>query len=207
MYSRFTGDSEMAGTPGHSGGARPGAGRKSTARYQRLEPILEQIDERLQSTLEERLNALEQLAAGGLQVITERWEMAGTLLIDGIRPLLDSDGNPTGKSVPCKLPLFPDKPAGELVLVSRTVKILPPNLAANVYLVNRLLGKPAPLPAPPYPAYELPSLSREIEEAIARIYGPDSAATEPVPAAASPTGPTNPTPNPLPPLRLEERGR
>ena len=38
----------MPGTKGHSGGARQNAGRKaSPARIERLEPILQQIDERL----------------------------------------------------------------------------------------------------------------------------------------------------------------
>jgi hypothetical protein len=160
----------MAGTKGHSGGARPNTGRKGPGRIERLEPILEQIDDRLEQKVDERLTSLEQLAQGGIQAVTERWQLAGTIFIDDYQDLTGPDGAPTGKTVRHKIRALPDKPADELVLVSRTVNTLPPNLAANIYLINRLVGPPTPTEIPE----DLPSpdtLPAEIEAAIARIYG------------------------------------
>jgi hypothetical protein len=132
----------MAGTTGHSGGARPGAGRKPNSRLQQLNDSQQQAADHLEQTLEQRLAAIEQLARGGAQSITERWEPAGTIFIDSTRDVLDSQGNPTGKTAPCKTLAFPNLPADQLVLVSRIIRTLPPNLAANIYLTNRLLGAP-----------------------------------------------------------------
>jgi hypothetical protein len=132
----------MAGTTGHSGGARPGAGRKPNPRLQQLNNSQQQAADHLQQTLQQRLATLELLARGGAQTITERWEPAGTLFIDSTHDVLDSQGNPTGKTTPCKRPAFPNLPADQLVLVSRIVRTLPPNLAANIYLTNRQIGVP-----------------------------------------------------------------
>jgi hypothetical protein len=164
----------MSGTKGHSGGARQNAGRKaSPARIERLEPILQQIDDRLEQHVEDRLSTLEQLAQGGIQTVTEHWQLASTVVIDTQQELLAADGAPTGKTVRHKLRALPDKPADELVLVSRTLQILPPNLAANIYLVNRLAGPPANLETPDDQP-DTNTLSDELEAAITRIYGPDA---------------------------------
>ena len=160
----------MAGTKGHSGGARPNTGRKGPGRIARLEPIVDQIDDRLEQTLDARINTLELLAQGGVQTVTERWELAGTIFIDDYQPLTDPDGAPTGKTVRHKVRALPDKPADELVLVSRTVTTLPPNLAANIYLINRLVGPPAPTEIPDDQSTP-DTLPEEIEAAITRIYG------------------------------------
>jgi hypothetical protein len=55
----------------------------------------------------------------------------------------------------------------------RTVHILPPNLAANIYLVNRLAGPPANL-ATPDDQLDTDTLFDELEAATSRIYGPDA---------------------------------
>ena len=136
----------MPGTQGHSGGARSGSGRKSKSRDELIEPTLQYLDERLQETIDQRFTSLEQLAIGGLQTVTERWELAGSLFIAQCEEVLDADGAHTGKTITRKVRLLPDIPPDQLVLVSRTVKTHAPNLAANIYLVNRLLGKPAPAP-------------------------------------------------------------
>jgi hypothetical protein len=123
--------------------------------------------------MDDRLTTLEQLAQGGLQTVTERWQLAGTLFIDDYQELTDQDGAPTGKTLRHKIRALPDKPADQLVLVSRIVNTLAPNLAANIYLVNRLVGPPATTETPedqPTPD----TLPQEIEEAITRIYGPTS---------------------------------
>ena len=83
--------------------------------------------------------------------------------------------------------LLPDIPPDQLVLVSRTVKTHAPNLAANIYLVNRLLGKPAPAPTrqdEPEPE----SLPEELDRLIARIYGTDTTETNPPQTSPAPIG-------------------
>jgi len=160
----------MPGTPGHSGGARLGAGRKSQARHERIEPTIEQLDQRLQPTIDARIHLLEQLAAGGRQTIIERWQRAGDIFVAQIEEELDSESKLTGETVTRKTRGLPGKPADELVLVSRIVKTLAPNLAANIYLVNRLVGAPAPVDAPETEDDPNP-LPEELDDLVTRLYG------------------------------------
>ena len=166
----------MAGTQGHSGGARPGSGRKRKSRGERLEPTRLKLDKYLQKNMVTRVTAVEQLAGGGLQTITERWELAGTLLIETTEDVPDAHGAHTGKTVTRRVRALPDTPANELVLAGRTIKTHAPNLAANVYLVNRLVGTPAPIAEQAEQAEhddvaEPNALPAELDAIVKRIYG------------------------------------
>lgn len=125
------------------GGRRPGAGRKAKAeKYAR--PI-NAAEKRCADRLPRTIDNLEALADGGYERVSERWEPAGLVLIDAV--LLGPDGAPRmdaeGKVIRTKVPAFPGKPAGELVLVQRTTEIADRDRVANIYLADRILGKPA----------------------------------------------------------------
>lgn len=129
----------MAG--GH-GGARPGAGRprkrvKHAGEVSRAEQaIADQLPRLIENLL--------YLAHGGYEQVEEHWEPAGAITVPGI--LRNADGTPElgprGGVVRVAVPAYPDRPADELVLVSRRRTIAPPDRNANAYLVDRILGKP-----------------------------------------------------------------
>jgi hypothetical protein len=160
----------MSGTPGHSGGARPNSGRKTIDRLERIQETREEVEDQIRESLPDHIATIKQLASGGLQVVTEHWQLAGTILVDAYEPVLDADDNPTGKTVRRKVQALPGKAPDEIVLVSREVRTLAPNLAANAYLVNRVIGLPTRIETPE----EVPPTSdydAQFEADIERIYG------------------------------------
>ena len=109
---------------GH-GGARRGAGRprKSEKYAGQIAAADDRIDDRLPRLLEN----LEQLANGGYQQVEEVRKPAGLIFV--------------GSGEWATL-AFPHLPPETLVCVERTVRVAAPDRAANIYLVDRILGKP-----------------------------------------------------------------
>lgn len=109
---------------GH-GGRRTGAGRpRKAVKYERQ---IAAAEDRIADTLAERLDALELLAAGGFEQISETWEPAGLIFV----------GSGEFQSL-----AFPQLPPDQLVCVKRVRSIAAPDRTANIYLIDRILGKP-----------------------------------------------------------------
>jgi hypothetical protein len=124
----------MAGVPGRSGGARPGSGpkRKSDRYAEEITGFNDLIAEELPH-IPERLIAL---ANGGVEVVSEKWQPACTVMIES------QEIGDEGKVRKTKVQAFPDLPPEEMVLVERRVDIRPPDLAANLALADRITGRP-----------------------------------------------------------------
>jgi hypothetical protein len=114
-----------------SGGFRPGAGRKPRAvKYARpIAAAEKQIADRLgkRDGLPGLIDNLLQLADGGYEQVTQHYEAAGSITI--------------GQGEAQQL-VYPDKKPDELVLVKTVRTLAAPDLKANTYLVDRILGKP-----------------------------------------------------------------
>lgn len=121
-----------------AGGARPGSGRKpATARHK---GAILKAEKRIAAKLPDRIEDLEFLAHGGYDEGTEVWEPAGLQTITLSRTQLGPDGKEY--TISETVPAFPDLPATDLVLVRRTKAIAAPDRAANIYLADRIMGKP-----------------------------------------------------------------
>ena len=93
---------------------------------------------------------LQILADGGFEMIDEEWVPAGLVLIDA----QDDDNDVTGAALsaagvntrhmrrPRKVLAFPDLPPDQLVLVKRKRTVTAPDRSANVYLLDRIIGRP-----------------------------------------------------------------
>ena len=124
----------MAGVAGRSGGARPGSGpKRKTERY--AEQISD-FNDLLADQLPQIPARLIQLADGGFEVVTEKWQAACTVMVES----QEIDDN--GRARKTKVQAFPDKPADEMVLVERRVDIRAPDLAANLAMADRVTGRP-----------------------------------------------------------------
>lgn len=133
------------------GGKRPGAGRK-TGPVKVIHREVEQLDGNVLAQVRAALEAfapacvanLVTLANGGYERVERRFEAAGTVLVRG--PILDAKGDflldAKGNPVVAETKVFPDLPDDELVLVAQTVSFAEPDRAANIYMLDRLLGKP-----------------------------------------------------------------
>lgn len=117
---------------GH-GGARAGAGRKSKA--EKFPEVFAAVDERLAAGVHGRLDKLEYLADGGFEQIEEYYEPAGLIQINKVVETKEGTIRVTELAFPH---LDPEQP----VLVRSTRRIATPDLKANIYLVDRFLGKP-----------------------------------------------------------------
>lgn len=90
---------------------------------------------------------LQLLADGGFETVDEEWVPAGLVLIDDQG---DDDGgilaaagvNTRHMRRPKKVLAFPDLPPDQLVLVKRKRQVAAPDRAANIYLVDRIIGRP-----------------------------------------------------------------
>lgn len=127
-----------------------GAGNKAAAGHgrprkaEKFKRPIAAAEKRCADRLPQHIENLEQLADGGYQRVTEKWEPAGLILID--LPVRDSNGDPVkdedGKVIIAKQPAFPNAAPTALVLVQRTTEIADRDRAANIYLVDRIMGKP-----------------------------------------------------------------
>jgi hypothetical protein len=127
---------------GKHGGARPGSGRKSRA--EKYEGPINKAERLAAQRLSQNIENLATLADGGYERVIERFEPAGTVLIDA--PLLDADGQPkidaNGKPIMVRQHAFPKKEPHELVLVERRREIADKDRAANIWLTEFIAGKP-----------------------------------------------------------------
>jgi hypothetical protein len=115
------------------GGARPGAGRKSNAA--KYTEQIARFTDRAANDLDKRYDAIDFLATGGFEEIEEVWKPAG--LIQITKEVITKDGTLNVKEL-----AFPHLDPEQLVCVERKRKIAAPDLKANQYLVDRILGKP-----------------------------------------------------------------
>ncbi len=117
---------------GH-GGARPGAGRKRTS--DKYAAQVGALHDRIAEGLLDRVAALELLAEGGYEQITEVWEPAGLITIQKV--VETKDGTIRGTEL-----AYPELPPEQLVCIRRTRSIAAPDRKANEYLINRIAGTP-----------------------------------------------------------------
>jgi hypothetical protein len=90
---------------------------------------------------------LQALADGGFEAVDEEWVPAGLILIDDQGA--DDDGILAAAGVntrhmrrPKKVLAFPDLPPDQLVLVKRKRTTMAPDRSANIYLLDRIIGRP-----------------------------------------------------------------
>ena len=136
-------------------------------RPKRTEKYAEEIgtlEDQMAASLPARYAALDLLASGGFEQVSETWEPAGMIYRD------DYAVGDEGKVVRSKVLAFPDKPADELVLIKRTRSIAAPDRKANEYLINRILGTPVQQIEGEIDAPEGGALDRFMES-VAKIYG------------------------------------
>lgn len=134
--------------PNGHGGARPGAGRKTT--QERFGQKVETTESKIASRLARTVENLTKLADGENVIVEEEWVPAGLVFVDSV--LKYSNGQPmvgpTGGPLKTKVLAFPDKKPDELVLVKRKRIGTGRDRQANIYLIDRILGKPV-TPVPP----------------------------------------------------------
>ncbi len=129
----------MAGTKGKSGGARPNAGPKTKA--EKHETAIEVAERRCADRLPLTLSNLEELADGGTEESEDEYAAAGMVCYEDFETTTDQYGNERITKI--KRQLFPDLPPDELVLVKRKIKKFGPDVKANIYLSDRVMGKPS----------------------------------------------------------------
>lgn len=117
---------------GH-GGARAGAGRKPNNEKYKLQ--ITALSDRIAGSLDDRYDALDLLARGGFEQITESWEPAG--LIEVTKQVVTNDGTVNVREL-----AFPHLDPEQLVCVRRTRSFAAPDRKANEYLINRIAGTP-----------------------------------------------------------------
>lgn len=124
------------------GGKRAGAGRKSTA--ERFARPIAVAEKRVADRLPQTIDNLEHLADGGYERVKEKWQPAALVVLE--LPLRKPDGTPMvdadSKAILAKQQVFPDAEPDQLVLVERSTETADRDRAANIYLVDRILGKP-----------------------------------------------------------------
>jgi len=118
---------------GH-GGARAGAGRKPNNEKYKLQ--ITALSDQIAASLLDRYEALDLLARGGFEEISETWEPAGLIFRDEVLP--DDDG----KLIRTRVLAFPDLGPTDLVCIRRVRSVAAPDRRANEYLINRIAGTP-----------------------------------------------------------------
>lgn len=108
-----------------NGGARRNAGRKP--KTEKYASAIEVAERRCADNLPHRLGQLEELADGKATQTKTEWAAAGTVTI--------------GKGAYVK-PAFPNLPPEQLVLVSKEEITFAPDARVNMYLADRVMGKP-----------------------------------------------------------------
>jgi hypothetical protein len=116
-----------------SGGSRPGAGRPRKA--QKYAHPIAAMEDQIVDRLPDRVAALELLADGGYEQISETWEPAGLIMV--AKEVITSEGTVTVKQA-----AFPELPPEQLVCVRRVRSFAAPDRRANEYLINRIAGTP-----------------------------------------------------------------
>jgi hypothetical protein len=112
------------------GGARPRAGRKP--KRTKYELTATQAENKIVDHLPAILDNLIYLANGGYERVEEEWQPAGLIM----RTVEKEDGTTY------QIKAFPDLDPETPVMVRRKVSTADKDRAANIYLVDRILGKP-----------------------------------------------------------------
>lgn len=158
---------------GNPGG--PGRPRKA----EKYAAPIAAAEDRIADRLPERVERLEQLANGGYEQVETVWKPAGLIFV--------------GSGEWATL-AFPHLPPEQLVCVERKVSIAAPDRAANIYLIDRIAGRPAQrvdLDADPEGTLELTAevmsqAARELAEwrrqMTEQLSGPNAPPTPPTPA-------------------------
>ena len=162
----------MTFQPGQSGNP---AGRPPKA--DRFATIIARAEKRCADRLPRDLKNLEALADGGFEIAEDVWEAAGTITLKV--PLRSPDGElvlSSGRPTMIDQLVFPDRSPDELVLVRRTVRTAERDRAANIYLADRILGRPAAAieAVLEHHGRDMTEVIVRYEDAIARIYGSDA---------------------------------
>jgi hypothetical protein len=84
-------------------------------------------ESRIVDRLPELIDNMFYLATGGYERVEEQWAPAGSLWV--------GSGEFARR-------MYPEAEADELVLVKRTVTVADKDRAANIYLIDRIMGKP-----------------------------------------------------------------
>lgn len=116
---------------GPNGGARPGSGRKR--KKSKYELAVNEAEDKIVDHLPAILENLLYLANGGYERVEEEWQPAG---------LVTLTRHDEEKDKFYQVQAYPEKEPDELVLVKRKVSLADKDRAANIYLVDRILGKP-----------------------------------------------------------------
>lgn len=153
------------------GGKRANSGRKPRA--ERFAKPIASAEKRIADKLPEVVDTLLALATGSSKRVEERFQAAGTILRDDVLrdPLTgepERDGR--GNFVKIRVPMFPDLPPDELVLVDRKEIEIGADRAAAEYLTDRILGKPVALVEQDITSNG-ETLAPNIEIALAKVYG------------------------------------
>ena len=143
----------QAAKAGH-GGQRTGAGRKK--KTDKHAGKVAAAEKRIADRLPQTITNLEHIADGGEETVEEEWVAAGTVTV--------------GKG-PHERQVFPNKDPLELVCIKRKVVTHSPDLRANVYLADRIMGKPTERVEHSGP--EGGSIPVSVEQQIDAVYGDD----------------------------------
>lgn len=144
------------------GGARANAGRKKKAEIYASE--IAAAERRIADRLPRVVDNLMLLADGGYEQISETYEPAG--LIQITKEVITSEGTVSVKEL-----AFPELDPEHLVCVRRTRSIAAPDRAANIYLLDRILGRPVAAVEVEGEIGAGDSLVAAFEGVVAKIYG------------------------------------
>lgn len=123
------------------------------------------IEDTIADGLPDRVDKLTFLAEGGFEQVNEEWLPAALVFVDDI----SFDDN--GKRLVTKIRAFPDANPDDLVLVKRTVSYAAPDRLANIYLIDRILGKPTQAVEGDINVSDPDQLIARFEASVDRIYG------------------------------------
>lgn len=157
------------------GGKRAGAGRPR--KVVTHEAPIKRAEKKFADRLPELADNVLSLAAGGHETYVLTFEPAGTVIVDDTEVVETEKG---AISLKIKRLAFPDKKPDELVLVRKVISIAAPNLAANVYGLDRIMGRATERQEIAGP--DGGAIPVAIESVIERIYG------EPPPANGAANG-------------------
>jgi len=144
--------------PGNPGG--PGRPRK----HEKYDAQIAATEDRIADRLPERVERLEFLANGGYQHIDEEWQPAALIFVEDVTLV-------EGKRVVSKVRAFPDAKPDDMVLVKRTIRVAAPDRLANMYLIDRILGKPTQSVEGEVNVTDPEQLIARFEASVDRIYG------------------------------------
>jgi hypothetical protein len=121
-----------------SGGPRAGAGRPNKTELH--EKPIARAEKKFADKLPQIADKVLELAAGGPPLFTKHWQAAGTLFVEGFE--IEQLGEGRTRVVKVKKPMYPDKQPDELVLIKQTETPQPGQLQANIYALDRIMGRP-----------------------------------------------------------------